>query len=217
MRCVFGSVKNAGGDIKINLCTTRGARRTRNQKCPTTGPIVTVALHCVAGQGMELPLTAAHQAGGCRTPRCSCKKKWAELGLALAPRVMGLGRGFVFCLYFVFPTLMITFLSARSIGSNSSITQQLSALPRRPHTHTHTNAQTHTHTHTHTHTRWEPQNKNRARKAVKKHVYTLSGGPYAGSRKQQADKQQTASDWCSGLAATWVYQIISLHQRAPSV
>ena len=24
MRCVFGSVKNAGGDIKINLCTTRG-------------------------------------------------------------------------------------------------------------------------------------------------------------------------------------------------
>ena len=46
------------------------------------------------------------------------------------------------------------------------------------------------HTHTHTHTRWEPQNNNKARKAVKKHVYTLSGVPCAGSSKQIDNGQQ---------------------------
>ena len=34
-------------------------------------------------------------------------------------------------------------------------------------------------------------------------------------REAASRKQQTAGDWCSGPAATWVHQVISLHQRAP--
>ena len=58
-----------------------------------------------------------------------------------------------------------------------------------------------------------PPNKDRARKAVKTHVYP----PSRCLTQDAADKQQTAGDWCSGPAATWVYQVIPLHQRAPSV
>ena len=89
--------------------------------------------------------------------------------------------------------------------------------PTRPHTHT----CTHTHTHTRTHTLKNNETRTGQEKRLRNMCKPCPGGlfqPSAGLTcgKQQADNsKQTTGAWCSGPTATWVYQVISLHQRAP--
>ena len=86
-------------------------------------------------------------------------------------------------------------------------------------THTHTRARTHTNTHTHTHVKnhetraeQEKQPRNMCKPCPEGFSEPCAGRTCG---KQPAGKQKTTGDRCLGPAATWVHQIISLHQRAP--